>query len=314
MMEAKQDHQAVTGVVFCDLDGTLVLGNSFHSFLLASWRTAGALQRAQLAHQLALRAFGSRGGGHAGMKRRVLRWFSGLQEREKAEIVERTLSEMRSMVSQPVSNMLKDLRAEGHVVVLATAAPTIYAIPFASSFGFDECLGTLGTETNAVWFELVGERKAQACRQWLSRTFGPCPPAVTVITDHPDDLPLIEIAETIVIQARQEIFEKISGAATGTQAFQLIEPGRVDERGGYWLWFDDRAVGPIDWYEVKTVLSKHRYCLGHVGNGLWQRIVPGMDLAAFGKSVDIPPPPPVRQRVTINAKRRVLRDWLGIFH
>lgn len=304
-------------VVFCDLDGTLVLDNSFHVFLATAWARGSMRLRFGLLRAASARLLGRFGGGHAGLKRRVLRCVSRLPEPERTTIVAATLERLEATVSGPISRILDAWRRRGARLVLATAAPDLYAAALARTRGM-ECLATK-SDVGPGWSELLAGRKAEACRALLAT--GPRG-RVVVLTDHPDDLPLIEIADEAVIQAPPQRYARMvaalgerSGALVSTRTELVhVDPTSAEDGGGYWLWIDDRPHGPLDHWEVRTILSKHRHALLYQGDGRWRRTGPGQELSGVASRRDCPMPPSSRQRLLTHLRRRLVRDWLGIFH
>lgn len=301
-------------VVFCDLDGTLVLSNSFHVFIAEMWKGCRGRRRLELVAILATRLPGSVLGGHSGMKRRLLEWVGRQPQDWQAAITERTVEALRPTLSQPVMARLADYREKKAVIVLATAAPLIYAGDIAAIAGADEVLAT--TAQRGVFTELIREAKADACAAWMARRGGRHVfRRVVAITDHADDLPLLRMADHVVLQCTRTRRQGILDALRPTgKTTDFIDPVEAEEGGGYWLWFDDRPVGPLDRWEVRTVLSKHRHARLYAGRNAWRRIGPGEPLEPAVLRRDCPLPPPMRHRLGYAICRRVLRDWLGIFH
>jgi phosphoserine phosphatase len=307
-------------VVFCDLDGTLVLDNSFHIFLASAWSLSGLAARFGLAARLAPRALGRAGGGHGAMKRRALVWFWQQKSSMRDAIVQHTIERLHYTLSQPVVALLDNLRQQGARIVLATAAPNIYAERMQTLIKAEACLAT-PSRPNPDWAELLGEAKARACRRWLNEQVGDeSAPQVTVVTDHPDDLPLLRLADHAVLQGSARTIEQIETMlrtypdGKQTQITKIDVLSGHDTGGGYWLWFDDRPAGPLNDWEMKTILSKHRHARLYVGAGLWQAIGPGQSFAAAVRRRDCPRPPSSRARLAIHLRRRLLRDWLGLYH
>lgn len=311
-------------VVFCDLDGTLVLDNSFHIFLSACWKFSSSAGRVGLAMRLAPRILGRIGGGHAGLKRRILNWVTSQSQDWQDRVVAHTMARLRHTFSAPVLRHLDHFRAGGALVVLATAAPNLYASRLAVEVGADDCLAT-PTKPGPGWAELLGERKAQACAEWLERHMPPgSPRQIVVITDHSDDVPLLEMADMAVLQATSHAMDEIVLRISAERAIGAYQPPTItridvlapqhDEGGGYWLWFDDRPEGPVDVWEIKTILSKHRHARIYAGNGRWRLIRPGEPITPAERRHDCPRPPGSRQRLIFHLRRRVMRDWLGLFH
>lgn len=305
---------ATRHVLFCDLDGTLVLDNSFHVFLAAAWTEAGWRGRFALALILGLRLAGRAGGGHRAMKRRVMGWFARQPEGWQTRVAARTAARLRPTVSQPVLRLLEEGRGAGGTVVLATAAPAVYARLVADWIGAAGCIASDGTGQGFV--ERLGQAKADACQAVLAAGpggRGGC--VVTVLTDHADDLPLLEMADRIVLQAGKAeadaILRRLPSAAGSVT---VIDPDAAQADGGYWLWFDDRPVGPLDLWEVRMALSKHRHAALYAGGGRWRRILPGDAVDPAVRRTDCPRPPSSSSRLRLHLGRRVMRDFLGIYH
>ncbi len=295
-------------VVFCDLDGTLVLDNSFHVFIAAAWAKGGLRQRVTLGCALLPRLLGQLSGGHAGMKRRVLTWFSRQPQPWQHNVTQSTLRRLHATLSQPVLAALRRYADAGAKVVLATAAPELYARPLADSIGATDCIATAAYPD---WQEMLAQRKAQACQQWL----GTQKAYVIVLTDHADDLALLGLADEAVIVGPQARWQSLrSQLGPAPPALYHIDTDAGQNHGGYWLWFDDRPSGPHDSWEIKTILSKHRYAQIYQGQGKWRKIGPGMALLPAVTRRDCPRPPSTRKRLMVHINRRVQRDWLGIFH
>ncbi|EAQ06424.1 haloacid dehalogenase-like hydrolase [Yoonia vestfoldensis] len=307
-------------VVFCDLDGTLVLDNSFHVFLASAWSLSGAGGRLNLFARVAPRALGRVGGGHAGMKRRALDWYWQQEPPLRQAIVERTVRRLSYTLSQPVISLLRDTARQGARIVLATAAPDVYTGHMQVLVGAESCLATPG-RPGPGWQELLGEAKARACQTWLKdNTNSDGGHDVIVVTDHPDDLPLLRLADKAVLQGSPRVLDMLEGAIRAQPDGARTEVARIDvlsaqaPGGGYWLWFDDRPEGPLDYWELKTILSKHRHAHLYAGDGRWQWIGPAQPFSAAVRRRDCPSPPSSRMRLAIHFRRRLLRDWLGIYH
>ncbi|WP_194093925.1 HAD family hydrolase [Marivivens aquimaris] len=305
----------VRTIVFCDLDGTLVLDNSFHQFLSVIWKNAGAWERFRFLLLLAPRILGQFGGGHEAMKRRTLSWFAAWPDARRRAVIDETLSRLERTTSAPVLTGLARLRDDGAQIILATAAPDLYAAPLAASLGAS-CLATRSS-VGPDWHELLGTRKAEAAARLIEADEDPAGVRVVVLTDHSDDLPLLRLADEAVIQAPTQSFAAMAAELTATGARPLlfhIDPLEPQDGGGHWLWIDDRPWGPHDDWEVRTVLSKHRHALLYAGNGQWRRIGPGKPLVPTTLRRDCPRPPGSRARLTTAIRRKILRDAFGIYH
>lgn len=304
------------GVVVVDLDGTLVLGNSFHEFLGKLWQHGGVTARRSLLAASMLRA-GSQGtSGRQLMKHRVIELYSRLEPARADAVLTATVDACLAQISAPVLSLVRSRADAGWSVVLATAAPAVYAEVLAARLGFDACLASSMTPGGPDE-ELIGERKAAAVRAWLAERVasadadGSVP--VLVVTDHRDDLPLMALADEVALQGSAEERAAIEARLPHPPTVRL-DPVEKQADGGLWLWFDDRPSGPHDRWEVSTILSKHRYALLYAGGGVWRRVLPGSSLAAGAGRSSCPRPPSARQRVSVGARRRIVRDRLGIFH
>lgn len=301
-----------SSVVFVDLDGTLVLGNSFHEFLGALWRGGGLGVRVLMVQAFLLRC--ARGGsGRLAMKARLMKAFEGSSPERQDIIVGAVLGRLRRMISFPVLQRVRDLAEAGWIPVLATAAPDYYARPFTEELGFfRDCLATPPV-AGVAWREFSGDAKADVCAKWLAASGGA--ERIAVITDHADDLPLLRQADHAVLQAWGESLQTIQAALRPGLRVEVIDPVAPQEGGGYWLWFDERLSGPHDEWELKTILSKHRYALIYSAPpGRWVRIGPGDPVTDATHRVYSPPPPSLTSRFAIAFHRALIRDALGIFH
>ena len=304
---------ATAKVLFVDLDGTLILDNSYHLFLWSLWVKGGSTLRITLVRAFLVRMLRSRD-GRTRMKRSLLHAFARTAADRQLAVLTNTLAKMRETVSRPVLERVSAFRDSGWLTVLATAAPDCYAKEFAYELKFDACLASPSVTQSSEWVELIGARKADACRAWAEAVAGTADAEIAVISDHCDDLPLLQMASRVVIQAPpDDAVRIISGLSAGTLVEQ-IDPVGPDETGGIWLWINDRATGPYDSWEVKTILSKHRYALMYQGDSRWRRVLPGQSLTGAARRVDCPLTPTPRDRMSVAARRFIVRDCLGVFH
>ena len=300
------------GVLFVDLDGTLVLENSFHTFLRAAWTHGGTRLRAQLMLALSLRVAGRGKDARLAMKRRVLSAFSKMSPVHQGRIVTAALARMRMTLSSPVMATIHRWRAEGGEVVLATAAPDCYARPLAEELKFADCLAT-PSQVGPTWRELSGFAKAEACRRWLELR-NDIVGEVGVITDHHDDVDLLRLADRAIVQGSARAFAHIASALGPDVHLAHLDTISGQDGGGIWLWFDGRPSGPHDRWETKTIMSKHRYALMYTGEGRWEQLRPHANLARAVPRVDCPGTPSAITQMTIAFKRKIIRERLGIFH
>jgi phosphoserine phosphatase len=300
------------GVLFVDLDGTLVLENSFHAFLRAAWTHGDTRLRVQLLLAVGLRAIAAGSDARVAMKRRVLSAFCNASLVCQHRIVTATLARMRMTLSARVTAAVDRWRARGGEVVLVTAAPDCYARPFAEELKLADCLAT-PSQVGPQWKELFGSAKAEACRRWIEvhdNILG----EIGVITDHQDDVDLLRLADRAIVQASTRAFSHIASALGPDVDIAHLDTVSGQDGGGIWLWFDGRPSGPYDRWETKTIMSKHRYALVYTGEGRWDRLRPNIDLAKVVRRIDCPETPSVTTQVTIALKRKIIRQQLGIFH
>ncbi len=304
---------ATAKVLFVDLDGTLILDNSYHLFLWSLWVKGGSTLRVALVRASLARLLRSRH-GRTRMKRSLLHAFTRTTVDRQRAVLINTLSMMRQTVSRPVIERVSEFRDSGWLTVLATAAPDCYAREFARALEFDACLASPAVTKVSEWVELMGPRKADACRAWAEAVAGTADVEIAVISDHCDDLPLLQMASRVVIQAPPDDAVRIIGGLPVGTLVEQIDPVGPDEAGGIWLWINDRAMGPYDAWEVKTILSKHRYALMYEGDSRWRRVLPGQSLTGAARRVECPLPPTPRDRMSVAARRFIVRDHLGVFH
>lgn len=298
-------------ILFVDLDGTLTLDNSFHRFLIAIWRLGGWRARGGLFLAASERLIRRDSSGRVRMKRRVLLAFGRVPDDSRAAVVQAVIDDVTRTLSEPVLRVVERWREAGGDVVLATAAPDCYAQQIASDLDFRDVIAT-PTDVSESWVEVLGTEKAERCVDWLAVN---APRAtVGVITDHLDDVPLVGRADTVWVQGTARDLEAIRVGGRGPFAAELIDAESPQEGGGMWLWFDDRPSGPHDVWEVRTILSKHRYGLIYIGSGRWVRVRAGDDLGVAVQRRNCPRPPSTKDRLSIDLRRRAVRDRLGVFH
>jgi len=296
------------------------MDNSFHVFIRQAMFFSSLIDRCSLAFAVSLRALGQLTGGHEGMKKRVLRWYSGISEENQQEITNSTLRSLQKTVSFPVISILEDLKAKGAILVLATAAPDFYARPISSYYGFRDCLASESSPTSK-WVELLKERKATACEAWLMKHSAGATTSekfhIISITDHMDDLPLLAISNEVILHANTGTWQEIRNQLKRLRKapiLRILDPEVEEMNGGFWLWYDDRPMGPMNKWELHTTLSKHRHAALYVGRGEWKRIQPGEDITSAIIRRTCPIPPSTMKRLMLKTNRYLMRDVLGIYH
>lgn len=183
----------ISDVVVFDLDGTLIKGNSFHLWLLFILMDI-ALEIPFWTRFMVICDCVGRGlrfYSHADMKRRIL-WRIGMWHTNKA--AHRFVNDwLLPKVSQVCVNELAIWQQQGVTLVLATAAPWLYAAEIGRHFGFDAVEATIW-QPNKEFIECKGEEKVRRVIKYL-----PLTGLLTAYTDHHDDLPLLKIAKQPVL-------------------------------------------------------------------------------------------------------------------
>ena len=172
-----------------DLDGTLVVGNTFWlwiSLLLTRrWSLRDLPMKVAILRAIADRAL--KRSDHAALKfaaQSAWRRSTPADQKRRAW----SLSVERAAVSLPCR------RARAHravlrcraPVLLATAAPAEYAEPLAERLGLDGCIATAFSE--ADWTHNLGAAKRDSVLARLA-SLGLAERQMVIVTDHRDDLP-----------------------------------------------------------------------------------------------------------------------------
>lgn len=299
-----------SGLVVVDLDGTLTLDNSFHVFMWEMFTQAGFRVRARVVKAVLLRVL-ERRDAHLRLKRRVLRAAAALAPPLRDSIESATASRVWAARSIPIIDRVRDAQHRGGIVVLATAAPLGYATRVAALAGIEYCVASAST-VDADWREVRGAQKLHAVREWAHQHGVPFE-SVTVMTDHIDDLPLLELASCVVLQGSGTRLAKLADRLRASVRRLLIDTEESDPEGEFWVWMDERFVGPIDRWECELLLTKHRYALLYCGDR-WRRVRRREHLRSAVRRKVAPEVPPFRQRLGIAARRWIVRDVAGVFH
>ena len=147
--------------IVCDLDGTLVNTNTFNHFTLFLMR-------------------------HPSMTLPVI-WIT---LRRKLRLISHSRAKQDLLhLSARKLDLVNGEKKEGKLVLLATAAPQVYADTICELTGMDGCVAT---PTDGE--ENRNEEKVRRVKEWLlanDSTLG------AVITDHWDDLPLMRFAASV---------------------------------------------------------------------------------------------------------------------
>lgn len=191
----KREHKPMKLVVV-DLDGTLIDANSFHVWITFSAQRLlfrGSLLRlTKMVFWVGLRY--ARIVPHQTMKKYVLRVTSDFTldtldlfaKKLKSKINDKTLLEIKPL-----------LESDEYRVILATAAPIHYAERLARLIGITEVIGTNVNTEDPEWFEAIRENKLKALKEAIGDDL--FQRVALLLTDHHDDLPLIEISDRVIL-------------------------------------------------------------------------------------------------------------------
>ena len=173
-----------------DLDGTLLSTNTFRDYLSYCGNIAVHTFRWGLALRIVwwvmlrkLRLI-----SHSRMKHALLAATASFIQRDgRLDVfVEQELLCLNRQVLQ----LVEQYRSRGHLLVLTTAAPDIYARPIAEDLHIDLCSATLLPSEVVIgsWQENVGAEKVRSLQRLLQVHKAELD---AVITDHQDDMPLL---------------------------------------------------------------------------------------------------------------------------
>jgi phosphoserine phosphatase len=195
-------------ITVVDLDGTLVCGNTLHMYIRAAMRDAVRRRRygfvARTMCALVLRRLKLL--SHVAMKHKILPYIEVTDEL-RDDFVKRVSARRRHSVDA----FIAAARAEGEIVVLATAAPAVY-VPWiwggmfvASPPDGAECRGVAKVAALRSAFPDFDQRLH------------------TIVTDHHDDLPLLVMAapnKVLVAPSSQTV---MIARAAGIE-FSVLDP------------------------------------------------------------------------------------------
>lgn len=171
--------------IIVDLDGTLYCGNTLHRYLLTAFTKSLAEGRigttTKIAWAYLLR--GLRISSHHRFKQRAL-----IAAGHDAKLLDAFAKKARPNLNTRLINYIKQREKDGDYVLLATAAPDFYVSklwngPMVCSY-FDDKNKLHECRSDMKLKAVLNHIKAKG----LNRIN-------TVITDHYDDLPLLEVAE-----------------------------------------------------------------------------------------------------------------------
>lgn len=169
--------------IVCDLDGTLVNTNTFNHFTLFLMRHPSmTLPVIWITLRRKLRLI-----SHSRAKQDLLHLSARKLQTEEYRIFAESVT--KRYVRRSVLDLVNGEKKEGKLVLLATAAPQVYADAMCELTGMDGCVAT---PTDGE--ENRNEEKVRRVKEWLlanDSTLG------AVITDHWDDLPLMRFAASV---------------------------------------------------------------------------------------------------------------------
>lgn len=183
-MVNRQQNSPLKSAMVIDLDGTYILGNTLHLYLRCAFTyhlRHGQFWRAgRLAWLVALRRAGLI--SHVHMKFQAL----DLAGRDKMLLHYFTRKALR-LVHPGVEALRQEYEERGGLTLLATAAADFY-IPCLWKGDYV----ATQTDYNPRKIECRGPEKLRRVQEWLEAHHARM---TTVITDHPDDLPLLRANE-----------------------------------------------------------------------------------------------------------------------
>ena len=300
-------------VLFVDLDGTLFAENSFLLFIEELWSLSWSGRREvalAFSRRIALGAY-----DRCAMKRDLIAFAESLPHETQDRLVTRIWQRLVPATSSDVCAVIEEWREAGAAIVVATAAPALYADRVVSEFGFDDAVATEAGAGKARWRECFGEEKARRCEGWLLRNAAPRS-RVGVITDELDDLPLVQISDQAMLVMEDDRFAQAltSDGGLGPGSVIQLDPTVEAPGSGLWLWFNGGHIGPLTQWDARLMLSKHRYALVYQRRSGWRRVRRRNDLAEAAERPSPPPAPQPLKRWSIAIRKHLVRDRLRVFH
>lgn len=197
-------------VAVVDLDGTLIRGNTLHEFIKLGLRkaffSADIVSAVKISGLLLLRRLGLV--SHRFMKFRCVGAIK--IDCRLMEDFRRRMSEMRN---ERVGVMLEEYVSKGYKILIATAAFGFYVREIA---GYPYVATVY--EGNSSGEECRGETKLRAVKEWISENGGYIE---VVITDHHDDLPLLEanmMGVNIMVDPSDSTLSAVTGSGVPVAA------------------------------------------------------------------------------------------------
>ena len=216
-------------VLICDLDGTILRGNSFPLWIL--WLMAGRLPefglraRVMLSLRVQKLLLQRRLGRieHARLMREVQHAWHTASHGAADSAADRVPTMLRRRVRPAFEPVLQQIAAGEIDAVLATAAAAEYALPLGLLLGFRDVLATpsqlpLAGALNRGAEKLRRVQEFLAGRQWAERSR-------VLLTDHIDDLPLLQHCHAVGWFGSAEM---LSRARAETKGVSFVDCRRLD--------------------------------------------------------------------------------------
>lgn len=202
-----------------DLDGTLIMGNTFRDYLSFCGKKALACCRFGLCFVILWMVFlrKLRLVSHARMKKALLSETMAFFSQDGH--LDAFLEEELQKLNPKVMAQIEAFRKQGFALAMVTAAPVSYAQEIAARLHFDACMATPlpSSQPQEMWHENKAEKKVESLQQWL---VAEDLQLSAVITDHTDDLPLAQAtSESVFLYSSNK---KISAAFSQQISCNLV--------------------------------------------------------------------------------------------
>ncbi|GLW90032.1 HAD family hydrolase [Actinokineospora globicatena] len=195
------------GVVFADVDGTLIRGSSLIDLLRYDAGARGAVDAAEALVESVRRAAAS-GVPRTRTAPLLYSWWAGLPVAEVADVAEQWVragmrADRAGFVHSAVVDEVAARRGAGDALVLVSAS---FDAPLAALARVFDATGVLctpmvvvgGRYTGETGTPMLGERKARAVRDYLARAPSRCS---TAYGDHISDLEMLAAVDEAVVVA-----------------------------------------------------------------------------------------------------------------
>lgn len=174
-------------LLIVDLDGTLCRDNTFS--LWTAYSSRRLIRRGRLASVARMAAWVAARKLRLISHRRMKHALMQLTATDNPTVIERFAELVAARFNSNVTDIVSDHLRRADMVVLATAAPSLYAPEVARKAGIGLCVSTPMTRRCADYTECRGEEKLRAVTA-LTGNWDKYD-EVTVVTDHADDTPLM---------------------------------------------------------------------------------------------------------------------------